>query len=156
MLLDGAIRGEIFNNAFLNDSFQIKEAQRFITKFPIKHENVIMYLASFYEGDYELFKLLKKRVRGDTFPVKWMEQWYIPSLELVPEKYRDALREKITEYIEPMDEEMIETVEQWDLTSMLESEEYKKLHEKLLITLFNRFVERSKRTDTLKSVLFGK
>ena len=85
-----------------------------------------------------------------------MEQWYIPSLELVPEKYRDALREKITEYIEPMDEEMIETVEQWDLTSMLESEEYKKLHEKLLITLFNRFVERSKRTDVLKSVLFGK
>jgi len=155
-LLDGILRKERFSDEYLDELFQIKEAQRFITKIPIKHENVIMYLSSFYHGDHDLFSILKARVRGGSEPVEWMEQWYPPSLELIPQKYRDGLVARIKEYLEPMDQKAIEQVEGWDLRSMVESQEYKDLHEDFLKLLFNKYVDQKKRTNTLNAAILGK
>ena len=132
LLLEAVLNGHELDNHWLDSLFKIKEAKHFLRSFPIKHENVLTFATSLYNGNHETLNLLKRRVRGDILPVEWMQRWYPPSLDVIPEQYKANLVINIRRFLEPMTEEMQNFTEAWDMTSMLKDSHYVGLHEQLL------------------------
>ncbi|MBT6644899.1 MAG: hypothetical protein HOB52_03770, partial [Euryarchaeota archaeon] len=52
----------------------------------------------------------------------WLGKWYSPSIELMPEKYRSAVKDKILCYIPAMDSEDENKLTSWDMNAIIESD----------------------------------
>ena len=135
LLLDSVVNNEKISEDELNDLFKIKEAKRFLSTFPIKHENVLTYTTSKYLQlfgldleDDSMMSLFTKRVRGDLAEVDWMEKYFPMMLETIPDKYRGGLKDKLEKYLLPMDEKEQELVLNWDMNPMLEDKYYQDLN----------------------------
>ena len=127
VLLEKKIANQKMEDTFLAKLFLFKEVGSGITQFPIKHENVIAYITSQYEGKLPLMLLLRRKVRGDILHVAWMEKWYSPSLQLLPKPYRHYVQNKISQYLEVMTPSDEQNARSWNLTDVLSSEEYKEV-----------------------------
>jgi len=121
-LLDNAIIGNQLDSNFLDDIFNNKEASLYLSRVPIKHENILTWSTHRLESEHELFKLLKDRVRGSENALDWLGKWYSPSIELIPEKYRSAVKEKILKYLSIMDLEDENKLISWDMNTLIESD----------------------------------
>jgi hypothetical protein len=132
LILDSAINSEIIDLESLNDLFRNKEALRFVSAIPIKHENVLTWATNRLDIDYELFELLKVRVEGYEKSYNWMDKWYSKSIELVPEKYQSYVEGKISEYLETMDETEEFQVTNWSMQEIIEAEQTKKNSDNLV------------------------
>ena len=133
LLLDSVINKEELSNLEIEELFSIPEAKRFLSSLPIKHENVLTYITSnFSDGKSTHMDLFKKRVRGDIMNTNWMEKYYPPMFEVIPEKYKEGVLNKLNRYLLPMSDEEQEFVREWNLESMLDDEYYKKLHDAFL------------------------
>ena len=135
LLLDSVVNNKKISDDKLNDLFKIKEAKRFLSSFPIKHENVLTYSTSKYLDLFELnienntlMSRLTKRVRGDVFEVEWMEKYYPLMFELIPEKYREGIKTKLETYLQPMTKEEQELVLNWNLEPMINDKYYQDLN----------------------------
>ena len=140
LLLDSAITDTILSDLEYDELFSIPEATRYLSSFPIKHENVLTYITSKYpsdklENENMFMDLLKKRVRGDKIETSWMEKYYPPMIEVIPEKYRKGLIEKLNRFLIPMSNEEQKIVEEWDMGSMIEDDYYIKLHNTLKFSI---------------------
>lgn len=136
-LLNSTLSGETLNDKFLSRLFLIPEAGKYISKLPIKHENVLTYITAHYQGNFHIMKLLKKKTRGDLLDVSWMEKWYSPSLLLLPEKYRDYVKNRILESLEVMTPQDEKNVKSWNLIKSSASPKYKKYNEQFITALNN-------------------
>lgn len=133
LLLDSVINKEELSKLEIEKLFSIPEAKRFLSSFPIKHENVLTYITSnFPDGKSPHMDLFKKRVRGDNLDTEWMEKYYPPMFEVIPEKYKQGVLNKLNKYLSPMSDIEQEIVRGWNLESMLDDEYYKKLHDSFL------------------------
>ena len=94
-----------------------------VSGIPIKHENVLTWATNKLDIDYELFSLLKKRVRGDTNSFSWMSKWYPESEIVMHEKYREEIKQNISRYLETMTEEECRLLRQWSMEDMIDSEQ---------------------------------
>lgn len=121
-LLDNAIIGNQLDSNYLDDIFNNKEACRFLARVPIKHENILTWSTYRLNSEHALFKLLKDRVRGSEDALDWLGKWYSPSIELMPEKYRSAVKEKILKYLPIMDLEDENKLMSWDMKDLIESD----------------------------------
>ena len=137
LLLDSVVNNEKMAEKELDELFKIKEAQRFLSSFPIKHENVLTYSTSKYLELFELdidnnsmISTLTKRVRGDVLEVDWMEKYFPMMFDLIPEKYREDIKIKLEKYLQPMSKEEQDFVLKWNLESMLNDEHYQNLNTK--------------------------
>ena len=120
-LLDNAILGNQLDTVYLDEIFNNKEACRFLGRVPIKHENVLTWSTNRLVSNHPLFTLLKGRVRGDEYALDWLAKWYSPSIELMPEKYRAGVAEKICCYLQTMDLEEENKLTSWDMNDIIES-----------------------------------
>lgn len=134
LLLDSVIEGNNLSNEELDELFEIQEAKRFLHEFPIKHENVLTYITSKYEGDHPLMNLLKKRVRGDLIDLSWLEKYYPKMFEVIPEKYQKVVKEKLEKYLEEMNSDEQDLVLNWNMEEMLDDELYQERHESFKFT----------------------
>ena len=121
-LLDNAIIDNQLDSNYLDDIFNNKEACLFLARIPIKHENILAWSAYRLESEHTLFSLLKNRVCGGGDTLDWLEKWYSPSIELMPEKYRSAVKDKILCYIPAMDSEDENKLTSWDMNAIIESD----------------------------------
>ena len=121
-LLDNAIIGNQLDSNYLNDIFNNKEACLFLARVPIKHENILTWSTHRLESEHALFKLLKDRVRGSEDALDWLGKWYSPSIELMPEKYRSGVKEKILRYLSIMDLEDEKKLISWNMNTLIESD----------------------------------
>ncbi|CAI8237676.1 MAG: Uncharacterised protein [Methanobacteriota archaeon] len=135
LLLDSVVNKEKMTDKELDDLFKINEAKRFLSSFPIKHENVLTYSTSKYLELFELdiennsmMSILTKRVRGDVMEVEWMEKYFPMMFDLIPEKYREDIKIKLEKYLQPMSKEEQEFVLKWNLEPMLNDEIYQKMN----------------------------
>ncbi len=135
LLLDSVVNNEKLSDEELNDLFKIKEAKRHLSAFPIKHENVLTYSTSKYielfeldVKDEDMMSLLTKRVRGDVLEVEWMTKYFPMMFDIIPEKYREGVKNKLEKYLQPMTEEEQEIILNWDMNSMLDDKYYQELH----------------------------
>ena len=131
-LVNKMLNYEEVTDEWLDTFFDNDEAKRFLSQFPIKHENVLAYATSKYNGNHRFLNLLKARVRGDILDVDWMKYWYPKSIEIIPEKYQEDLIIKVNKLLGTMDEEMQYKLEEWNMYPMLEDQYYYDLFEGLL------------------------
>lgn len=118
------------NNELLDRLFRIKGARAKLEKFPIFFENVITYITANYDGNHPLMNLLKRKTRGNSTDVRWMEKWYSPSQEFIPLKYRTEIKRNIIKYLEVMTVEDETKMTKWqrDFEQVLSSPVIKKYH----------------------------
>lgn len=120
-LLDNAILDNQLDSAYLDDIFNNREACRFLSGIPIKHENILTWSTHRLNSNHALFSLLKTRVEGEDNDLTWLGKWYSPSIELIPEKYRSGIREKILQYLPEMNQEDESSLTSWSMLELIES-----------------------------------
>ena len=120
-LLDSALSSNLMANKEIDWMFSSEEVRRKISSIPISHENVIEYsLQRLKTGNHEVINSLGNRVnRGSN--LEYLERWYSPSIDLVPEKYRRGVRERILSFIDLMGEEEEGEIIGWDMTEFIQS-----------------------------------
>ena len=106
--------------------FTSNEVQKKVSCLPISHENVIEYAIQKL-GDLggDTFSLIRDRIDRGT-NLEFLERWYSPSIDYVPEKYRREIKERILSYLRPMGKKQEVFVEKWDMSDFLEEESTKK------------------------------
>jgi len=128
ILLDLTVKGEELDHGTLDELFSINEAILHLSQFPIKHENVLTYISSKYDGGHRKMTSLKNRVRGNLHSFDWIERWNPESDKLIIERYRDSTVKKITSLLKTMNSSQINEMKSWDMSDMLNSEYYKSIH----------------------------
>jgi len=124
-ILDCAISGEELNHDKLDNLFANREALRFVSAIPIKHENVLTWATNRLKIDYQLFEHLKTRVEGHEKSYDWMGKWFSKSIDLVPAKYRGFVENKILTYLEKMDDEEQRYLLAWSMEDVITSSQTK-------------------------------
>jgi hypothetical protein len=130
-ILDWAIDGEKPSSEIILKLFNNKEALRFLSSIPIKHENVLTWATNRLEINNELFNLLKKRVMGDDNSLDYLDKWYSPSIEIIPKKYRKFVENKICCYLRVMDINDENEIRNWSLSAIIDQPETNSASEKL-------------------------
>ena len=105
-----------------------REVQKKLSEYPISHENVVTY--SMQNIDYSrhvYLNPLKKRLDMN-LELNLLENWYSPSIKLVPKKYMNKIMDKILKYLHPMNASQEIYLENWDRTDFLEMKKTKKSH----------------------------
>lgn len=137
-LIELVLQKRQLKDELLDKWFKIGEVKKVLLKLTPKHELIFMYITAHYNGNNKLMNLLKKRTRGDVVDANWLEKWYEPSLELVCEKYREHVRNKILKYFEIMNETDEQNMKSLNADEVLPSLEYvinRENFEKALIAL---------------------
>ena len=110
----------------------INEVQIRLSSFPISHENIITY--SLQRVDLEnLASLQPIAAKLDmSCDLSFLERWYAKSIEFVPDKYRNYIRSKILDYLEPTSFEDDASIQLWDMTQHLSSSRAKRGQDELI------------------------
>lgn len=107
------------------------EVQIRLSEYPISHENVIMYsIQSIDIKNFPMLKLLRKRVDINV-NLEALKKWYSPSLEFIPNKWRNIVRNKIIRYLQTMDENDEKLIINWNMIPFLELPSTKQAHGEL-------------------------
>jgi hypothetical protein len=137
-LLAAAVAGTGIDVPLADRLLAIPEAQAQMRKPWMKHENVLAYATRHYRGDHQLLRLLRRRVRGDSLRVRWMERWYPPAAELLPAHRRAEAVASILGGFQAMNPSQQAVAESWDLASALKTPEYRRRRARLIAALENR------------------
>lgn len=81
--------------------------------------------------------LLKKKTRGDILDTAWMEKWNISSIEFIPSKYQQHIKNEISKYVETMNKQDEENMKNFNYKHLTNSAEYASYNAKLK-ELFSR------------------
>jgi|SRR5690625_629503 len=109
-LLERVLMNRPINEKFLDKLFNIEIVKKIINTSPIHFENVLTYITAHYNGKHQEMLALKKKTRGDTLPVDWMEKYYYKSQEFLAPKYRNHIKKEIYKYVKPMNAHDIKTM----------------------------------------------
>ena len=128
----------MLSNALFGSEFEIetimkknKEVKSKLLSYPISHENVLIYsIQRIQVGDSDYIEKLRDRLDTE-LDMSFLERWYSPSLELVPEKYRIGVKEKISEFLKVMNSSDEIILKNWNMEEFLMSETTKIAHKEL-------------------------
>ena len=131
-LLGFSIYGDSYGDSDAQDSLSwryfdpeemlsVNEVQVRLSAFPISHENVITYSLQRIdlEGHPSLGPIASKL--NMDMNLSFLEKWFSDSIEFVPDKYRNYVRSKILDFLEPTTYEEEVAIRSWDLNPHLES-----------------------------------
>lgn len=95
-----------------------------MTKSPLHHEDVYVYIygknRSFNLGHY----LLRKKVRG-TKKNKWLIKWFEESQKYIAEKEREQIKESLLRHFDVMTEKDVWQLKNWDPQTFNKSKRYR-------------------------------
>ncbi len=107
------------------------EIQTRLSAFPISHENVIIYSLQRIDLDeYRILSPIAEKLEMSV-DLSCLEKWHYESIEHVPMKYRFSIREKILNYIQPMNREEEQVLKNWNMAPHLKKESTRAAQEKL-------------------------
>ncbi|HLR51429.1 MAG TPA: DUF6395 domain-containing protein [Candidatus Avamphibacillus sp.] len=109
-LLERVMMNHPLDDKFLDKLFNIKEVKKIIGSSPIFFENILAYITSHYNGKHKEMLSLKKKTRGDSLQVDWMNKYYYKSQEFLAPKYRNHVKKEIYKYVKPMNADDIKTM----------------------------------------------
>lgn len=125
VMLDKILTDNKIDFDVLKHFFTLPTAPKYFAAGFMHHQDVMTYITSHYHGDYEPMNVFKHRMGGDLLNVEWLEKWYSPSLEVIADKYKDFVKARILDQVPSMSSEECQQTEAWNLTSFLQSEDYK-------------------------------
>lgn len=112
-LLEKVIMNRQINDSYLDNLFDIKDAQKVLhAPPPIYFSSILAYITAHYNGNHQEMLALKKKTLGDTLSVDWMNKWYSKSQEFLAPKYRSQIKQEIFKYVETMNAQDIQNMKQ--------------------------------------------
>ncbi|MFG5138314.1 DUF6395 domain-containing protein [Campylobacter lari] len=133
--LTSALSGKKLSKIDLLSNINSREVLSHIYKHDIsRHENVYRFIVNRIIDD-DFFIHFRNRIANEDEDTTWMTRWYSKSIEFIPQKYREEYSSKLSRYIEPMNENDIEFIENWEKDKYKKSEETIKKWQEYLDTL---------------------
>lgn len=116
--------------------FNINSREVILNIYPdiYRVQNIYRYIAGKAVAN-SFIDELKKRIGILQEDVSWMERWYYKTIVFIPQKYREEYSSKLSCYIEPMNENDIEFIENWEKDKYKKSEKIVEDWQKYLDTL---------------------
>jgi hypothetical protein len=134
-LLERVLAGTPIEDELVDTLASSGQVRAYLATVPIKHENVIAFIMARYDGKHPVLKALKTCVHRPGRSMAWLERWYTPSLELVPERYRSAVEEGLNRYLQPTTRAQEETIRHWDLERASNSLRRRRRRQRLVAAL---------------------
>lgn len=122
-MLEAKISKGLVEEDYLQRGLFIPEVKKKMQAYPVSHENVLAWAMKGSTGP--VADLLNARLEGATRDLAYLEHYYPPALDLMPEKYRAITKLKLAEYLEPMSETNWSTVTNHLMSPWLGSESAK-------------------------------
>jgi hypothetical protein len=120
-LLSFAIKDDDSEHPNFRKMLEISEVQIRLSSFPISHENVIAYSIQRIDiGKFSSLKPISAKLEMDR-GLSFLEKWYPKSIDFVPDRYRNYIRSKIMDFLEPTTFEEEEDIESWNMNPHLAS-----------------------------------
>ena len=110
--------GQVSEN-YLIKGLAIKEVKLKMSQMPISHENVLAWALQGGKGAYS--EVLIQRLEGENRNLSYLECYYPPSIDLMPQKYQQETKNRILLFLNPMNEEDFTIVTSHKMTAWLES-----------------------------------
>lgn len=110
--------GQVSEN-YLMKGLAIKEVKLKLSQMPISHENVLAWALQGGQGAYS--EVLIQRLEGENRDLSYLECYYPPSIDLMPQKYQQETKNRISSFLEPMNQEDFSIVTKHKMTTWLES-----------------------------------
>ena len=99
----------------------VREVKYKLGTWPVSHENVLAWAL---KGPYvsgKIAKNLLERLEGSRRDLDLLSRWYPPSIELIPEKYREEFIESVGNYLGTMSDSEVKDTEMLDIADWLSS-----------------------------------
>jgi len=122
-MLNIKLNGNTVRGDALLGGLMIPEVLKKMNAFPVSHENVLAWALKGSEEHVSMIML--RRLEGHTRDLTFLETYYPPSLELIPEQYRDQTQMRLEGFLNPMQERYWPEITEYKMTSWLESVEAK-------------------------------
>jgi len=107
------------------------EVQIRLSAFPISHENVIIYsLQRINLDEHPYLKPIADKVDMNV-DLSFLDRWYSPSIDFVPDENRHSVRDSILNYLDVMGPGDESRARAWDMMPHLDSKKAKKAQSKL-------------------------
>jgi galactonate dehydratase len=90
-----------------------------LTAVPMPLECSLVDSLSRYDGDDPLLVLLRDHVCRDGADAHWMGLHYAPALDLLDERYREGVAERVARHVKPMRDDEIEAFRNWDVVGKI-------------------------------------
>lgn len=111
-LLEKVMMDSPLDDEYLNKLFNIKEVKKVMNTSPVYFENILAYITAHYNGQHKEMLSFKKKTRGDTLQVDWMNKWHSKSQEFLAPKYRNYVKKEILKYVKSMNTQDVETMKE--------------------------------------------
>ncbi len=121
-LVDNRILEKPVSDEEMASWIKVREVKYKLEAWPVSHENVLAWaLKGPHVSGTNAEKLLE-RLEGSRRDLELLSKWYPPSIELIPEKYRDGFIESVGKYLGTMSESEIRDSVMLDISDWLISE----------------------------------
>ena len=135
-MVDNRLKNTKVSDREMKKWLKVREVKRKLTPHPISHENVLSW--SLQGGNVQggTKNLLMNRMEGKIRNMDFLTDWYSPSIELVPERYREETTQNIHSYLVNMDEKYHSDITGHKMTEWLNSEEAKEA-----LVIFSKLIQ---------------
>ena len=120
-MVDNRILNKPISNEEMAKWISVKEVKYKLKSWPVSHENVLAWALKNPLVSGEIAKNLLKRLEGSRRDLDLLSRWYPPSIELIPEKYREEFIESVGSYLGTMSDSEIKDTEMLDIADWLSS-----------------------------------
>ena len=84
----------------------IPSIREHLCRVPMHSRGCLCWALGRYDGSSVPLRALQRRTRHGGSDFGWAERWYAPSLALLPRALRSSVADRVTSYVEPMDDRM--------------------------------------------------
>ncbi|MCL1142329.1 DUF6395 domain-containing protein [Shewanella gaetbuli] len=122
-LLASALNNVKVDDSLIKSNLQSAEVIKTLSGEYIRHENVYRYILN--KIDLPVLSRLNSYIKDESEDVSWMEKWYKPSLEFVPDKYKFHHVSMIHSLVSPTTYDDESYIERWERQSALKNDNLK-------------------------------
>jgi len=121
-LVDNRLLGIPSSESSMTEWVKVREVKYKLKSWPVSHENVLAWALKGANVSGATANSLLARLEGSRRELNLLSRWYPPSIELIPEKYRESFKLLISNYLETMSTDEITQSESLDISDWLGSD----------------------------------
>tara|TARA_B110000495_G_scaffold202627_1_gene223280 strand:+ start:1559 stop:2854 length:1296 start_codon:yes stop_codon:yes gene_type:complete len=110
----------LVSEQYLGRGLGIKEVQLKLEKWPVSHENVLAWALQESLGHHN--QLLSRRLEGSNRDLSYLECFYPPSIDIIPNQYQEHTMRELRKHLSPMKESFFKTVTEHQMGPWLETD----------------------------------
>ena len=135
-MVDNRLKNTRVSEREMQKWLKVREVKRKLAPHPISHENVLSWSLQGENSHGDTKTLLMNRMEGKIRNMDFLTDWYSPSIELVPDEYREETTRNIHNYLVDMDEKYHAEITGHKMTEWLNSDSAKEA-----LTVFSKLIQ---------------